>query len=92
MIFEAKQKILFAMYNEQHKDKPDMAAITPDSLQIDPVWFRVAVDRLENEGLIRGAVIIAHARCPIPRMVFLHQAELSPCGIRYMIDNLKTAI
>ncbi|MDW7649966.1 MAG: hypothetical protein SCM57_01350 [Bacillota bacterium] len=92
MKFPVKQKILCAIYTELHSELPDMGRITPASLCIDPVQFRVAVDKLNSESLIKGAVIVSEGQWPIPRMVCLEHVSLTEQGTHYAAENLREAM
>jgi hypothetical protein len=57
MELDTKQKVLLAIYMEYQKDVPDMLEnITSKNLGIGEVAFEVALEKLENEELITGAV------------------------------------
>ena len=91
MILHKKHKLLFAIYSEQHRYLPDMNRITPQSLQMDSAQFKVVVDRLCEECLIKGAVIIGDQNWPIPRAVFLDNVMLTESGMRYVGEVLTQA-
>lgn len=81
MEFPAKQRMLLAIYAEYKKNSPDLGTLTPKSLDMAPAAFGVAVDLLESEGLIKGAVIVTGENCPIPKMVCLNNAKITQEGI-----------
>ena len=54
MDFDSKQKVLIAIYMEYQKDIPDMEQVAAQSVGLDQQIFFIALDKLENEGLIRG--------------------------------------
>jgi hypothetical protein len=89
--FIVKQKLLFAIYEEQQKNVPDMGRISAEMLQVDAVQFRVAADKLYNESMIEGAVIITEGSWPIPKMVFLDNVRLTEYGRHYVLENIKQA-
>jgi hypothetical protein len=92
MIMQQEHKVLFAIYTEQNRPFPDMGRVTPQLLRMDVTQFKVAVDKLCEDCLIRGAVIIGEEDWPIPRAVFLDNARLTESGTRYICDMLKKAI
>lgn len=86
-----KHQLLFAIHSEQLRCLPDMNRITPKSLQMDAAQFKVVADKLSEEGLIEGAVIICDTNWPIPRAVFLGNARLTETGMRYVCEVQKQA-
>jgi len=54
-----EEKILLAIYEESQKEKPDMGReITTAKLDMDTNTFNVAIKKLSDEGLIKGANIV----------------------------------
>ncbi len=58
MKLDAKQKVLIAIYSEYQKDIPKMEEnVTAGKLGLDQDVFNIAVDKLQNEELIKDATI-----------------------------------
>lgn len=57
MELDVKQKVLLAIYTEYQKDIPIIQNITHNMLGIGLDEFRIAIIKLENEGLIRDTII-----------------------------------
>jgi hypothetical protein len=88
MALDAKQKVLIAIYTEYQKDKPNMESISPGSLGIDREIFNIAVDKLDNEGLINGVNIVRAGDSSAPHLVAIDYAKMSSYGIRYVEEKL----
>ena len=59
MGLDIKQKVLIAIYTEYQKDLPNIDGnVNADILGIDNNIFNVAIEKLENEGLITGSNLI----------------------------------
>lgn len=72
-----------AIYTEYQKDVPDMSRITFSSLNMDSKVFNIAVDKLENEGLITGAEINTPVDSQYPASVRLTSVKTTCKGIKY---------
>ncbi|MBS4031516.1 MAG: hypothetical protein KGZ63_08865 [Clostridiales bacterium] len=76
------QQVLLAIYSESQKINPNVcSSVTAKKLGMDPVKFKVAIDKLESKGLIYGSLIITGDCCPIPRMVLIDNVKLTQFGI-----------
>ncbi len=88
MELDTKQKVLIAIYTEYQKDKPNMKSITNEVLGIDRDAFYVALDKLDNEGLVNGIKFLRGGNCAIPSAVVINCAQMSPRGIDYIESKL----
>lgn len=84
-----KQRVLFAILGEQQKRITNMNRITPQSLQVEPAQFYVAIEELEAEMLIEGAAIIKDEGWPIPKVVFMEHVQLTDKGKLYVNEVLR---
>ncbi|AIF51237.1 YjcQ family protein [Pelosinus sp. UFO1] len=89
MELDTKQKVLIAIYTEYQKDIPDMASITSSNLGIDHDIFKIALDKLDNEGLVNGLNILKGGYRSIPKQVIIHHAKMSSYGINYVETKLN---
>lgn len=88
MEFDAKQKVLLAIYLEYQKDIPEMDNIKADTLGLTYEVFRIAIDKLENEGLIRGTKI-TRGYANEPLAVFLTATKMTSYGLEYVEHKLQ---
>jgi len=93
---DLKQRVLLTIYVEYQKDIPNMQLVTPSALGIDKTSFEIAIDKLQNELLIKNANIVRGGRNPHPRLVFLKNVMMTPEGIQYaenllMIEPIDSA-
>ncbi len=88
MELDTKQKVLLAIYMEYQKDRPDMQnAITAQNLGIDNDVLRIALAKLDNEGLVNGI-----AFCKGDSRVlgaYVNNAKMSSYGIEYVETKLQ---
>lgn len=84
MEVDAKQKVLIAIYTEYQKDIPEMANITFSSLGLENDVFKVAVEKLDNEGFITDATITHGGNGTIPLMVNIKYCKMTRSGIDYI--------
>lgn len=90
MELDAKQKVLLAIYAEYQKDLPDMKnVINHKNLGLEQIVFRVAVDKLQSEGLIKNADIRTGGNTHVPLMVFMEDVKMTPYGIQYVEQKLS---
>lgn len=88
MEFDAKQKVLVAIYAEYQKDLPDMNKnIKTDIVGLDYKTFLIALDKLENEGLITGTKFAT--TLDGPQAAFLHNTKMTPYGLNYVETKLN---
>lgn len=88
MELDNKQKVLLAIYTEYQKDLPDMSSnIRHDVLGIEKPVFEIALDKLENEGLING-VNFSRAGNKI-YVAFTNNVKMTPYGIHYIEHKLE---
>lgn len=87
---DTKQKVLFGIYTEYQKDVPRFSEnVTPDTLGVDPLAFRIAVDKLQSEQLIDRAMIVEDGNTPYPKMVILDRVTLTRYGMDYVEDKIS---
>ncbi|AWV35145.1 hypothetical protein [Paenibacillus odorifer] len=89
MELDTKQKLLISIYSEYQKDLPDMDNVTFESLGVEYLVFKVAVDKLMNEGLINGAVVTFGGRDAAPLHVNIKHCKMTPYGILYVEKKLE---
>lgn len=87
MEFDAKQKVLLAIYLEYQKDVPEMGNITANELGMDYIVFKIAIDKLENEQLICGTRISRSADGEALG-VFLNATKMTSAGLAYVEEKL----
>ncbi|MEG0181199.1 MAG: YjcQ family protein [Romboutsia sp.] len=87
MNLDTKQKVLIAIYTEYQKDLPDMRnTIKASLLGIENQAFCVAIEKLENERLIKGANIAkAKGRA---LAIYTDSIMMTPEGIEYVENKL----
>lgn len=90
MELDSKQKLLMAIYMEYQKDLPDMKSnVTASKLGIEIDVFKVALEKLENEGLITGAKFARGGNGSVPYAAFPDNVKMTAYGIQYVEDKLK---
>lgn len=91
MGLDIKQKVLIAIYTEYQKDLPNIDGnVKADILGIDNNIFNVAIEKLENEGLITGSNLIKGGSSTVWNtiMVNLTHTKMTPNGISYIEEKL----
>lgn len=91
MGLDIKQKVLIAIYTEYQKDLPNIDGnVKADILGIDNNIFNVAIEKLENEGLITGSNLIKGGSSTVWNtiMVNLTHTKMTPDGISYIEEKL----
>ena len=91
MGLDIKQKVLIAIYTEYQKDLPNIDGnVRADILGIDNNIFNVAIEKLENEGLITGSNITKGGSKTIWNtiMVSLTHTKMTPNGISNIEEKL----
>ena len=91
MELDTKQKVLIAIYTEYQKDLPNIEDnVNADILGIDNKIFNVAIEKLENEGLITGSSLIKGGSDTVWNtiMVNLRHTKMTPYGISYIEEKL----
>lgn len=90
MKLDTKQKVLIAIYTEYQKDIPNIEGeVKYDKLGIGVDEFKIAIAKLENEGLINGTVMPkskAHKWGVF--CVMLDDTKMTPLGIEYVETKL----
>ena len=86
MEFDSKQKVLIAIYMEYQKDIPNMDSVSAASVGLEPQVFAVAVDKLDNEGLIKGVNITSG--CRDNPIIFMNNAKMTSYGLNYVETKL----
>lgn len=90
MELDAKLKVLLAIYTEYQKDLPDMgSSIKADKLKMDRKIYMVAIDKLQNEGLIHGAQVKTGGNSHLPVMVFTDNVKMTRYGIDFVEQKLE---
>lgn len=89
MTLDAKHTVLFALYTEYQKDLPAMNGVTATSLGLPMDVFNVAVDKLQNEGFIKDAVVVKVDQLPGPCKVVLNRVMMTRDGIDYVEKMLE---
>lgn len=87
MEFDSKQKVLVAIYMEYQKDIPDMEQVTAESVGLEQQVFFIALDKLENEGLIRG--VSYSRRGSEIFMAFTRTIMMTAYGLNYVETKLN---
>lgn len=85
---DTKQKVLLAFYTEYQKDLPQMRSVNSEVLNLDNDKFIVALQKLENEGLINGVTFTVGGRGTIPLMADTRQLMITPYGLNYVENKL----
>jgi hypothetical protein len=89
MELDSKQKVLIAIYTEYQKDLPNMENVTHETLGLDYDVFKVAIEKLDNEGMIRDAIIVHGGNDPKPLHVSLNLCKMTNYGIGYVEKKLE---
>lgn len=93
MNLDTKQKVLIAIYTEYQKDIPNIdIEVNPDKLGIGLDEFRIAIVKLENEGLIRDTIIQKRSdkKWSIG-LISLEHTKMTPYGIGYLENKIGIA-
>jgi|GEM_PF-1128121 len=85
---DTKQKVLVAFYTEYQKDIPKMDSIKAAELGIGKDEFVIAIQKLENEGLLTGAKFVKGGRGATPLMVYTDYIMVTGYGLQYVEDKL----
>lgn len=91
MGLDIKQKVLIAIYSEYQKDLPNINGnVKAKILGIDNNIFNVAIEKLENEGLIAGSDLVKGGSSTIwnTLMVNLTHTKMTSNGISYIEEKL----
>ncbi|MCQ4763241.1 YjcQ family protein [Cloacibacillus evryensis] len=89
MTLDAMNMVLYAIYTEYQKDLPDMETVNAKALGIEKDVFSVAIMKLENEGLISGALFSKELGPKYPSCVSLSKVMPTTRGLTYVSDNLE---
>ena len=90
MEMDTKQKILVAIYTEYQKDLPDMNSLNAQKLELEIEVFGIALEKLENEGLIRlpkSAITRAGMGSKVV-CTYLDGTMVTPIGLDYVEGKL----
>lgn len=90
MELDTKQKVLIALYTEYQKDLPDMLTIDHNTIGVNADSFNVAIDKLQNEGFIQGAIITKTHDRKYPLAIMNH-IKMTRYGIEYVEEKLEIA-
>ena len=90
MEFDSKQKVLLAIYTEYQKDMPKMKdVIKAEVLGLERDVFKIALEKLENEGLITDIHFIRGGNSHIPNAVITDSVKMTNYGIEYVEEKLS---
>lgn len=89
MQLDSKQKVLMAIYAEYQKDIPDMDLVSFESLDMDSKVFYIALDKLENEGLITGTKLHFRTGYPYPNAAITIFTKMTREGIIFVEEKLE---
>ena len=89
MDIDGKHKVLYALYTEYQKDIPDMNSVTFSVLDMEAIAFNIALEKLENEGFINGAIFSRAMGQKYPINVVMHRIMLTRFGVEYVEEKLK---
>ena len=84
-----KQRVLVAFYTEYQKDVPDMKNITHSAVGMTLEEFVIAIQKLENEGLITGVKYAKVLDFNAPVAVFTDFIMVSTYGLQYVEEKLE---
>lgn len=87
MEFDAKQKVLLAIYMEYQKDIPDMDSVSAKVLGLENTVFLIALDKLENEGLISGTRFARGGGKVLT--AYLSETKMTSYGLNYVEAKLS---
>lgn len=89
MKLDSKQKVLIAIYLEYQKDIPNMQEnIKPSALGMDKDIFNIAIDKLNNEELITGAIITRAGQGNNIVMLWTRDIMMTREGIEYIEEKI----
>ena len=89
MELDTKQKVLIAIYTEYQNDIPNMTkAITFKELGLESDIFKIAIDKLQNEGFIKGATIHYDGNTYLPSVANVSNVKMTRYGIEYVEEKL----
>ncbi|MGL5693199.1 MAG: YjcQ family protein [Peptostreptococcaceae bacterium] len=90
MGLDTKQKVLIAIYTEYQKDIPNIdTEVKYDKLGIGLDEFKIAIAKLENEGLIRDTRILKRGNSKWGiGIVLLDRVKMTVEGIDYVENKL----
>jgi len=74
--------VLMEMRREEQQERPDLTKVTAGLVNMDEKLFMLAVKRLQDRGLIEGAVIEV-SETGMPVSIQLAKARLTNAGIEY---------
>ena len=85
----AKERILMAIYREYAKGNSDMRrSVRHEGLQVELRLFNQEIQTLQQEGLIRGVVLVKDRNSNFPDQVILNRVALTHYGLYYLRHNL----
>lgn len=89
MKLDSKQKVLIAIYIEYQKDVPNMnESIQPTKLGMEREVLDIAIDKLQNEGLIDGADIRRGGIGNKIIAIFTRDIRMTGEGIEYVESKI----
>ncbi|MBU2704115.1 hypothetical protein Ga0466249_005268 [Sporomusaceae bacterium BoRhaA] len=81
--------ILVAMYEGQQKKNPDMSNIHPGKFLMPMKTFAVAIQELQESGLIKGAVIVDGGAKSGPFFALVNSATITLLGENVICEKSK---
>lgn len=90
MRLDTKQKVLVAIYTEYQKDIPNIETeVQCSKLGIEKEEFKIAIIKLENEGLITDTHMIKAGNVKWGvHSIILNNTKMTPYGIDYVESKL----
>ncbi|WP_068782004.1 YjcQ family protein [Paenibacillus sp. GM2] len=86
---DAKQKVLISLYLEYQKDIPNMSSIRHTDIGLEYDVFKVAVDKLFNEGFITDLIVTHGGQGLVPIHINLVNCRMTRLGIDYVESKLE---
>lgn len=83
MISGPHDDLLMMLRQEELKERPDMASITAQKLNMDNKIFALAAKWLLKKGYIKGAIVKYNGDSDMPTGVDLERVKLTSAGIEY---------
>lgn len=83
---DPKLTVLIALYTEYQKPVPNMTTVTAESVALEDAAFNCAVEKLQNEELIKGAKIRRVDQVTYPYAVFLSECSITKAGVDLVED------
>jgi len=90
MDLDEKNQVLVAIYTEYQKPLPKIdKSINHDIVNLEKLIFNAAIAKLENEGYIKGSILLGALNPLNPKVVRLTKTVITSKGIKYVEDMLE---